>query len=280
LNSLRIRTGRRERERLPGATRKRNDGERGILAANPATSNGNGARHRETMTQENPEAAQPPGELRAPPKGRWMLRFYLLLGGLVIAYGLRIAAHALFPGDLPPTAYPGIGGDFTLQGAQGPVSSAKLRGDIVVVFFGYLHCPDACPATLANIAAAFRLLHNMGQLDHVQAIFVTLDPERDTPGLAASYARQFHPRITGVGGDAAQVAAAAAAFKVDYSKHAEAGAGGGANGRSEYSIDHSTYIYVVRPDGRVGAVMSHSSTPKDIVEAIQPFLPWAGRAPG
>jgi len=198
----------------------------------------------------------------------WRSRVALLLLGLCLAYAIRLGASWLSPPSMPPTVYDDLGGDFTLQAAHGPVSLDAYRGSIVLLFFGYTGCPDVCPVTLANIAAALRLLKGMAELEKVQAVFITLDPERDSAEKVDTYARYFHPRIHGLTGTSAQVAQAAAAFKIAYSKHpAESGPG--------YAIDHSAYIYVLRPDGRVGAVLSHTATPKDIVEAVKPWLAWA-----
>lgn len=199
----------------------------------------------------------------------WDKRIYLLLIGLILASAVKLVIGWMTPGPLPPTNYPGIGGDFTLQGAQGPASLDDYRDKVVVVFFGYTQCPDICPQTLTNIAAAFRLLKGIDELEKVQGIFITLDPERDQIEKVSSFARYFHTRILGLTGTQEQIAAVANQFKVAHEKQAiESSALG-------YSIGHAGYIFIIRPDGSLGNILSHTSTPKEITEAIRPWLDWA-----
>ncbi len=131
--------------------------------------------------------------------------------------------------------------DFNLYDASGkPVSLKDFRGKVVVLFFGYTHCPQICPTTLAELAHVMRML---GQdADKVQVLFVTLDPERDTRELLAQYPPAFHPAFIGLSGDSMSTAKAAQAFGVTYQKHMNKNGG--------YELDHSAGTYLIAPDGK------------------------------
>jgi len=131
--------------------------------------------------------------------------------------------------------------DFHLVDASGtPRSLGDYRGKVVAMFFGYTHCPDVCPTTLADMAQVMRLLDK--EADKVQVLFVTLDPERDTRELLAQYPPAFHPSFVGLSGDAGATAQAAKAFGVMFQKQE------GKNG--DYTLDHSAGTYLIAPDGK------------------------------
>ncbi|MBI5889653.1 MAG: SCO family protein [Nitrosomonadales bacterium] len=130
--------------------------------------------------------------------------------------------------------------DFRLNEASGkPVNLTDYRGKVVVLFFGYTHCPQICPTTLADLAQAMRLLGK--DADRVQVLFVTLDPERDTRELLAQYPPAFYPTFKGLSGDSVATAQAAQAFGVIYQK--QPGNNGG------YDLDHSAGTYLIAPGG-------------------------------
>ncbi len=131
--------------------------------------------------------------------------------------------------------------DFHLNDATGkPVSLADFRGKVVVLFFGYTHCPQVCPTTLADLAHMMRLLGK--DADRVQVLFVTLDPERDTRELLAQYPSAFYPTFKGLSGDSMATAQAAQAFGVTYEKHPNKNGG--------YDLDHSAGTYFIAPRGQ------------------------------
>jgi protein SCO1/2 len=131
--------------------------------------------------------------------------------------------------------------DFHLNDADGkPVSLADFRGKVVVLFFGYTHCPQVCPTELADLAQMMRQLGS--DADRVQVLFITLDPERDTPELLAKYPTAFYPTFMGLSGDSMATAQAAQAFGVTYRKQANKNGG--------YDLDHSAGTYFIAPRGR------------------------------
>jgi protein SCO1/2 len=142
---------------------------------------------------------------------------------------------------------PRIAGHFTLTAPDGrDLTERSFPGQWLLIYFGYTFCPDACPTALSAISEA---LDEIGPLaDRFQPIFITVDPERDTPPVLADYVKAFHPRLIGLGGSAPQVAAAARDFHVFYQVRQL--------GNDEYAIDHSSYIYVVDPDGKVAELIT------------------------
>ncbi len=131
--------------------------------------------------------------------------------------------------------------DFHLNDATGkPVSLADFRGKVVVLFFGYTHCPQVCPTELADLAQMMRQLGD--DADRVQVLFITLDPERDTRELLAKYPSAFYPTFKGLSGDSMATAQAAQAFGVTYQKQPNKNGG--------YDLDHTAGTYFIAPRGR------------------------------
>ena len=139
-----------------------------------------------------------------------------------------------------------IGGPFTLVDGKGKTYTQKdFAGKYMLVYFGYTFCPDVCPAELQVMSAA---LEKLGPLaDKIAPVFITIDPERDTKEVMAGYIENFGPRFTGLTGTPAQIAVAARAFKVYYSK---AKSKDGEGGDDTYLMDHSSIVYFMGPDGK------------------------------
>jgi protein SCO1/2 len=138
-----------------------------------------------------------------------------------------------------------------------PRTLRDYRGRIVVIFFGFLHCPDACPAGLFKLA---QVMKQLGQVAaDVQVLFITLDPERDTPSSLKSYVAAFDPRFVGLTGTTAQVDQAASGFNVQY---ARVPSGDG------YTIDHSTAIFIFDGAGRLRSIGAGNSRVADFVHDI------------
>ena len=154
--------------------------------------------------------------------------------------------------------------DFTLTDAAGARRSlADYHGKVVVLFFGYTHCPDVCPTTLAQLAQARRLLG--ADAERVQVLFVTLDPERDTPQLLQRYVPAFDPSFVGLTGSRQQIEAAAREFKVFFQK---------VDGPTpdSYTLDHSSGSFVFDPQGRVRLYLSDKSRPDQIAPDLKRVL--------
>ena len=156
-----------------------------------------------------------------------------------------------------------IGGPFRLVDQNGnTVTDADLKGKWSLVYFGYTHCPDACPTALNDIAIA---LDQLGpKREAVRSVFITVDPERDTPEVLKEYVASFDAPILALSGSPEEIARAAKAYRVYYAKHPEPG--------GDYSMDHSSVIYVMDPEGRFTASFTHQSTPEEIAERLKKLL--------
>ena len=160
---------------------------------------------------------------------------------------------------------PPQGGDFTLQGARGPVSLHDLRGRLVLLYFGYTLCPDICPTTLIDLRHALDRL-TPDERRQVQVVFVSLDPARDTPDKLAEYVAWFDPAFIGVTGDEATVAEVARRYGVAWRKVEDASGAG-------YLIDHSATVYVVDAEGRLVDTLPHGLPPERIAVRLRQHLP-------
>jgi protein SCO1/2 len=124
------------------------------------------------------------------------------------------------------------------------VTDRDFRGKWLLIFFGYTHCPDVCPTTLSNLADTLAELDKAA--DRVQVLFMTLDPERDSPKVLLDYTAAFDRRIIGLTGSPEEIAATATAYHVKYAK---------AQSGDDYFVDHSALIHVLRPDGSYATFM-------------------------
>lgn len=159
------------------------------------------------------------------------------------------------------TGGPSVGGPFTLVNDKGKtVSSEDFRGKYMLVYFGYTYCPDVCPTTLNSIAQAMDKLG--AKAKQVQPIFITVDPQRDSPAVLRQYVSAFSPSLIGLTGTPAQVAAAAKEYKVYYAKHVTG------PGPNDYSMDHSSIIYLMGPDGTFIAPIAASDSGPQMAEEI------------
>jgi protein SCO1/2 len=161
---------------------------------------------------------------------------------------------------------PAVGGPFALVDHQGrAVTDGDFRGRLMIVFFGFTYCPDVCPTALTTVARALDLLGE-GAIQ-VAALFITVDPERDTPEQLKEYVRHFHPRLIGLTGTPEQIAAAAKAYRVYYAKARPAGAPA-----DDYSMDHTAIVYLMGRDGKFLAHFSHGTEPEAIAQRIRAHL--------
>lgn len=149
-----------------------------------------------------------------------------------------------------------------------PRTLEDFRGRAVVVFFGFTHCPDVCPTALAQIALALKQLPE-DQARRVQVLFITVDPERDTPEVLARYVPAFHPDFLGLTGEPGAIAEAARSFKVFYQKVPSQGFDG-------YTMDHSAGIFVFDPQGRLRLYLSHGQGPEVLAHDLGLLLAQSG----
>lgn len=203
---------------------------------------------------------------------RMVLMRGLLIGlaALVLAVALGLVVRALWldpragggrDGSVTGTAL--VGGPFELTDQDGKrVSDTQFRGKLMLVFFGYIFCPDVCPTTLLDVGQALEKLgKDAGQ---VQPIFITIDPERDTPAAMKDFLGNFDPRVIGLTGTPSEIQAAAKAYRVYYAK--------AAGKERDYLMDHSVFIYLMDRDGKYVTHFTNKQRADEIAAAIRKFL--------
>ncbi len=186
------------------------------------------------------------------------------IAALLLAAGLATGSvgAAAIPDDeeTPPS------GRYLLMDANGrAVTNADFPGQFQLIAFGYTYCPDICPTTLVEAAAILKQLGD--RAERVQPIFITVDPQRDTPQVLATYTAYFHPRIIGLTGSASLTARAAQNFNARYEKVTEPGAPA-----DRYHLDHSAGMYLLGPDGSYIRKFGYSTPAAEIAERIDILL--------
>lgn len=206
-----------------------------------------------------------------------MTRSSRLLNAALVVSALGLAAAAAGAGYLawrvlnPPTAsnaeraaLAGLGADFTLTNQHGGVTRlADLRGDVVMVFFGYTYCPDFCPATLFTMAQARKLMG--ADASRFRGVFITVDPERDTLERLREYVGFYDPDFLALTGSAADLAQVARDFGVAFEKGEQKSDGG-------YLMGHTTFGYLIGPDGKVARLLPSSASPDEVAQAARDAL--------
>ncbi len=158
-----------------------------------------------------------------------------------------------------------IGGDFQLMDQAGKTRTNKdFHGKFMMVYFGYRYCPDICPTALTTMT---EVLNELGpKAKHIQPLFITIDPERDTAPELGEYIQNFHPSFLALTGNAEQTESARKAYKV-FAQKAEQ-----VEGTDNYVMDHSSIIYVMDRQGRLVSHFNHSTPSERIVKALRKYL--------
>lgn len=191
---------------------------------------------------------------------------------LALALALGLGALELWryrPGNLAKTVEKvtgtaTVGGPFSLLNEDGVrVTDQSFPHLYQLIVFGFTFCPDVCPTELQNITEALDLLGPEAR--KIQPLFITIDPERDTPAVIKEYIRNFYPGLHGLTGTPEEIAGAAKAFRVYYQKVATPNPG-------VYMMDHSTVIYFMDPQGQLLAHFGPKTSPKDMAETLNSYL--------
>ena len=185
-----------------------------------------------------------------------------LLPALVLTAGLALLGLVLMLARPSSTSPPVIGGPFALTAPDGSTrTQADFRGAPLLVFFGYTHCPDVCPATLFNLTQAFEKL---GPKAKIRAAFITVDPERDSPAVLKDYMASFDSRIVALSGSRAALDLVYKDFRV-YAKKVV-----GANG--DYTMDHTALVYLMDGKGQFIASFNTDLSPEAAAKELAAYL--------
>jgi protein SCO1/2 len=185
----------------------------------------------------------------------------------VLSFSLLIAGCNSTSAE-PPLAGSGIGGAFELTDSHGQsVKWSDFAGKYRIVYFGFTYCPDVCPTDLARTGQGLRQFEQAepALAAKVQPIFITVDPERDTPAVVGEFVANFHPRLIGLTGTPAQVKQAADAFKVFYEKQEP-------NAEGAYMVNHSTVTYLFGPEGEPLALLPTDQGPEAIAAELEKWV--------
>lgn len=185
---------------------------------------------------------------------------------LILAFPLALAACGPAANrPEPPLAGARIGGPFTLTDQDGKrVSDKDFAGRYRLMYFGYSYCPDVCPVDLQKLMAGYAALETSDPevAARIAPIFVTVDPERDTPGQMKQYVTAFHPKLIGLTGTPAEIAAVAKEYAILYSKVRKPGV-------SDYLMDHSRLVYLFGPKGEPIALIPEDGKPEQIAAELK-----------
>jgi protein SCO1 len=191
-----------------------------------------------------------------------LLVFGAFFAGLVLFLAVFLYATGQFGG--PGTAASAIGGPFKLTDQNGqPLTDADLKGKPFLVFFGYTHCPDVCPTTLFEVSEVMRALGK--DADRTKALFISVDPERDTPPVLKDYLSSFDPHLIGATGDEAALNAVEKEYRV-YAKKVPTGKDG------DYSMDHSAIVYLMDRNGRFVAPFKLDRKPEQAGAELRKYM--------
>ena len=195
--------------------------------------------------------------------------FALALTGAGALWLMASHNHSQMPEQTGLLATPSdkFGGPFSLTDQNDKhVTDKTWPGKYLLIYFGYTFCPDACPTELLTIGQAMDQL-DAGKAGKIQPIFITIDPARDTPAKLADYVPSFHPRLEGLTGSDADIAQVAKEYKVYYQKS-------DATAQStDYVMDHSSYVYLVAPDGKTIGIFSSDTTADDMAKSLDTAVP-------
>jgi protein SCO1/2 len=198
-------------------------------------------------------------------KQRLFVLLFAVAAGLILAGILAYAQKAHMAraagGDLIPVTEDAFGGPFTLTDHTGKkVTDKDFTGKYRLIYFGFTYCPAICPTELAKITAALNILGDEGK--DIQPIFITVDPERDTAEAMGKYVTMFHPSLVGLTGAPEQIRKVAKDYKIYFAKVQD-------ESMSDYTMDHSSFIYFMAPDDRLLRIFRMEDSAQDMADVIR-----------
>ncbi len=194
--------------------------------------------------------------------GRVLLLTLVLFAGLLVAAGAGLWLVGSPPGAAADAS---VGGPFKLTEGDGKtVTDQDLHGKYTLIYFGYTVCPDVCPTTLQSVAAALDKLGS--KAGGLQPVFITVDPQRDTPKAVADYVYAFSPRLIGLSGTPEEIGAVEKEYHVYAAIHRTG------PGKDDYTVDHSSVLYLMGPDGKFVAPLRADAKPDELAADLSRYL--------
>ena len=191
---------------------------------------------------------------------KWLYAFSLIV---LFAAGTWVGSSFLPKAGDP--ALQNLGGDFTLSSVDGPVKLSDYKGKVVAIYFGFLSCPDICPTTLSTLSSAIRSLPAEQQAN-IQPLFISVDPERDGLDRLAEYTAFFLPNMLGLSGDLSTLETLVRQYGA-YFRHIPL-----VDSALEYTVDHSSRIYVINKQSQLVTTLPHGTRVDDIAASLASYL--------
>ncbi len=192
-----------------------------------------------------------------------VLPFFILILTVICLYVFFFWQPDIDPEHKLVKASQSEGGDFNLKTLSGSITLKDFRGKVVLLYFGYTMCPDICPTNLAMMSNALMQLDE-NDLSHVQGIFISVDPQRDTMERLSDYTQYFHPSLIGASSTPEIIKELAGRYGVAYQKVKQDSA-------ANYAVDHSSETYVIDPQGNLVERLAHAAPPAEFLAAIKKY---------
>lgn len=196
----------------------------------------------------------------------------VLISIVVLAFVIAMAGSDYFAkapsnGAVNSDGTPTVGGPFTLTDTKGEtVTDKDFAGKYMLVFFGYTYCPDVCPTALSDMSTALDMLSD-AKVSKLTPVFISVDPKRDTPEHLSEYVTFFHPKLVGLTGTEQQIKDVAREYRVFYRLGEPS-----ADDPLDYTVDHTSIVYLIGPDGKLVTHFSHGTTPEAMAERLGQLL--------
>jgi len=199
---------------------------------------------------------------------RTRILLYFMVAAIFLIVGITLRLPQLLDdSSTSSTSEVAIGGDFELIDPKGNiVTHEDLKGTYTLINFGYTFCPDVCPTGLQTAATALEMLPPEIE-NKVVSLFITIDPERDTPEVMGEYVKHFHKSLVGLSGSTEQVDKAAKAFRVYYKKVVES-----EEAQEDYLMDHSAFQYLMGKDGKFLTHFPHGIDPAQMAQKLKVYI--------
>ncbi len=188
-----------------------------------------------------------------------------LVSALFYAQRTLSSSPALTAGEIQTVTFGEVGGDFTLMQGDQAISLSDFPGKAIVIYFGFASCPDVCPTTLSLVGTVLKSL-SAEEMEHIQPIFISVDPERDQGQMLMDYASYFHPKMIGITGTPDEIKQVAKQYNTLFFKEKLS------DSAMAYTVNHTSKTYVISKDSQSMQILPHSMTRPELLASIRAAL--------